>query len=105
MRRWWLGELTGSISAAGAARPSQSELVFEELDALDYSEVVGSRKSKGERVGRLGSQIPGSLFMSFNRASPGISIVGQTRWPSSRSRGNGASARRHNLNYNRLGFR
>src|SRR6266550_4000231 len=49
MRRWWLGELTGSISAAGAARPSQSELLFEELDALDYSEVVGSWKSKGER--------------------------------------------------------
>jgi hypothetical protein len=68
MRRWWLGELTGSISAAGTARPSQSELLFEELDALDYSEVVESWKSKGKRVGRLGS---GSLFMSFNRASPG----------------------------------
>lgn len=40
MRRWWLGELMGSISAAGAARPSQSELLFEELDALEYSQVV-----------------------------------------------------------------
>ena len=69
MRRWWLGELTGSISAAGAARPSQSELLFEELDALGYSEVVESWKSKGERVGRLGSQIPGLLFISFNRTS------------------------------------
>lgn len=68
MRRWWLGELTGSISAAGAARPSQSKLLFEELDVLDYSGVVESWKSKGERVRRLGS---GSLFMSFNRASPG----------------------------------
>jgi hypothetical protein len=33
-------ELTDSISAAGAARPSQSELLFEELDALEYSQVV-----------------------------------------------------------------
>lgn len=30
----------GSISAAGAARPSQSELLFQELDALEYSQVV-----------------------------------------------------------------
>ena len=71
MRRWWFGELTGSISVAGAAQPSQSGLLFEELDALGYSEVVESWKSKRERVGRLGSQIPGSLFMSFNRASSG----------------------------------
>ena len=61
--------MTGSISVAGAAQPSQSGLLFEELDALGYSEVVESWKSKRERVGRLDSQIPGSLFMSFNRAS------------------------------------
>ena len=39
-RGFWLGELTDSISAAGAARPSQSELLFGELDALEYSQVV-----------------------------------------------------------------
>lgn len=104
MRRWWLGELTGSISAAGAARPSQSELLFEELDALDYSEVVKSWKSKGERVGRLGS---GSLFMSFNRASPGDRHRGanplvEQLQPRTLRGEKWASARRHNLIYSRL---
>lgn len=95
----------------GVAQPSQSELLFEELDALDYSEVVERWKSKRERVGRLGSQIPGSLFMSFNRALSGDHYHGASplveQLQPRNLRGekiNGAPARRHNLTYSRLGL-